>query len=87
MSAGDGSGPNCLTGLLDVSARVLGSDRWTGSATAAAIVFSCDQLSMPPQQGVGADERFYEGETLKGAGAAVSPFCPTPCSVNRRGVR
>ena len=31
-----------------------------------------------------------DGETLKGADqqrAAVSPFCPTPCAVNRRGVR
>ena len=36
------------------------------------------------------DERFYDGETRKGAdqqSAAVSPFWPTPCSVNRRGVR
>ena len=31
-----------------------------------------------------------DGETLKGADqqrAAVSPFCPTPCAVNRRSVR
>ena len=43
-------------------------------------------MRLTPVRGVPQDD----GETLKEANqqrAAVSPFCPTPCAVNRRGVR